>query len=122
MKRAFAALTLAAVLPLSAHHSFVAEYNSAKPVALTGTIARVDWSNPHIWIYIDTKDGRWGCEGGSPNSLARLGWKKETLRPGDRVTLEGFAARDMEKTCIARTALLPDGRRLVSQSTDAGRW
>lgn len=110
-------------LPLFAHHSFIAEYDAGRPVTLSGAVARIDWLNPHIWIYVDVMDARgvttrWGCEGGAPNSLTRLGWSKDTLKPGDRVTLEGSAAKDMAHTCVARWAVLPDGRRLASSASD----
>jgi hypothetical protein len=70
---------LAASLPLVAHHSFAAEFDSSKPVSLEGVVTKIDWMNPHIWLYVDTKDesgaaAHWQCEGGPPNALTRQGW------------------------------------------------
>src|SRR6185369_16777234 len=98
MAAALLAVT-AVTAPLFAHHSFAAEYDDKKPVKLKGTIASVEWLNPHVWIYIDAKDesgatARWQCEGGAPNTLTRQGWSKLTLKPGDAVTVEGFMAKD----------------------------
>ena len=82
---------LAASLPLVAHHSFAAEFDSAKSVSLTGTVTKIDWMNPHIWLYLDAKDesgtvAHWQCEGGPPNVLTRNGWSKDSLKVGDHVT------------------------------------
>ena len=79
-----AGLLLAAALPLLAHHSFAAEYDGNAKLTLKGTVAKIDWMNPHIWIYIDAKDEagkvtRWQCEGGPPNSLTRNGWTKDAV-------------------------------------------
>jgi len=117
------AAVFATVLPLPAHHSFIAEYDSGKPLSLTGIVTRVQWMNPHIWIYIDAKDAGgtivpWQCEGGSPSGLSHMGWNKNTLKAGDHISIEGFPAKDMAHTCIARSAKLPDGRQLFSSSSD----
>jgi hypothetical protein len=119
-----AVMVVAAALPAGAHHSFIAEYDSGTPLSLNGTVARVQWMNPHIWIFLDAKNERgavakWQCEGGSPNSLAHQGWGKDTLKPGDRVTIEGFPAKDMVNTCQARSVKLADGRRLFSSAPDS---
>ena len=91
-----------------AHHSFAAEYDGNAKLTLKGTIAKIDWMNPHIWIYIDAKDEagkvtRWQCEGGPPNSLTRNGWTKDAVKIGDEVTIEGFRAKDGTNTCNSRS-------------------
>jgi Family of unknown function (DUF6152) len=125
-KKTFVAFALlAAAAPLFAHHSFAAEYDDKKPVKLVGTIANVEWLNPHIWIYVDAKDEkgavvRWQCEGGAPNSLIRQGWSKSSLKTGDSVTIEGFMAKDATHTCNSRSVVLADGRRVLAGSNEDG--
>src|SRR5580700_4820996 len=85
----------AAALPLLAHHSFAAEFDATKAVTLQGAVTKLDWMNPHIWIYLDSKDdagavAHWQCEGGPPNTLTRNGWTRDSLKIGDQVTVEGF--------------------------------
>jgi hypothetical protein len=112
-------------LPILAHHSFAAEYDDKKPVTLQGTITKVEWMNPHIWIYLDGKDAsgkadKWQCEGGAPNSLTRNGWNKNSLKVGDAVTIEGYLAKDGSKSCNSRSVVLPDGRSVFAGSTEDG--
>src|SRR5262245_26036423 len=107
MKTIFAlaiAFLLLIPLSLSAHHAFAAEFDRAKPVKVQGAVVKVEWTNPHIWIYVDAKDekgavARWQCEGGSPNTLTRQGWTKESLKQGDQVTIDGYRAKDGSNTC-----------------------
>jgi uncharacterized protein DUF6152 len=113
---------LAAPLPALAHHSFAAEFDAAKPVTVKGAVQKVEWTNPHIWIYVDTKNAggqaeRWQCEGGSPNTLARQGWSRETLKPGDQVTIEGFRAKNGSTTCNSRTVKTAEGKTLFAGSS-----
>jgi hypothetical protein len=120
-----AGLLLAAALPLLAHHSFAAEYDGNAKLTLKGTIAKIDWMNPHIWIYIDAKDEagkvtRWQCEGGPPNSLTRNGWTKDAVKIGDEVTIEGFRAKDGTNTCNSRSLKMPDGRTVFAGTADDG--
>jgi len=115
-------LTTAAAPSLSAHHSFAAEFDANKPVTLTGTVTRVEWANPHIWVYLDVKDDhgvaqRWQCEGGAPNTLTRNGWSKDSLKADAPITIDGFLAKDGSKTCNLRTVKLPDGRSVFAGSS-----
>jgi len=113
---------LAAPIPALAHHSFAAEFDAAKPVTVQGTVNKVEWTNPHIWIYVDTKNAggqaeRWQCEGGSPNTLAREGWSRDTLKPGDQVVIEGFRAKNGSNTCNSRTVKTSNGKTLFAGSS-----
>jgi hypothetical protein len=113
------------VAPLLAHHSFAAEFDGTKAVDLTGTVTKVDWVNPHSWIYIDVKsdDGtvaNWGLETGPPNVLYRGGWRRDTVKPGDSISVHGFVAKDGSHTLAARQVTTPDGRKLFAGSPDNG--
>ena len=119
------ALCVTSALPILAHHSFAAEYDDKKPVTLQGTITKVEWINPHIWVYLDAKDAsgkaaKWQCEGGAPNSLTRNGWNKNSLKVGDAVTIDGYLAKDGSNSCNSRTIVLPDGRSVFAGSTEDG--
>ncbi len=105
----------------AAHHSFAAVFDSDQPVELEGEITKVEWANPHIWFYLDVAnvDGEivsWQCEGGTPNSLRRLGWSADTLEIGDEVQIEGWRAHDGTDTCNARV-ITAEGRRLFAGSS-----
>jgi hypothetical protein len=107
---------------LLAHHSFAAEFDSTKTVNLSGAVTKVEWTNPHIWIYLEGKDekgvaGKWQCEMGSPNVLTRQGWRKDSLKQGDQITIEGSRAKDGTNTCNARTVKLADGKRMFAGSS-----
>ena len=114
---ASAALIIAAALPMSAHHSFSAEFDSNKQVTLEGQVVMMEWVNPHSWLHIDVTqpDGtvqRWKIEGGSPSVLLRKGWNRDSLPPGLKVKVVGFQAKDGSLRASSRDLLFPDGRRL----------
>jgi hypothetical protein len=122
---AMAGALLLATIPAFGHHSFAAEYDSSKPVKLEGTVTKIEWANPHLWLYLDAKDdsgkmGAWQCEGGAPNSLSRQGWTRKSLNPGDKIRIEGFRAKDGTNTCSSRNVVTADGKRLFSGSNDDG--
>lgn len=110
-------LLLLAALPTAAHHSFFAEFDSNKAVELTGTVTEMKWSNPHSWIVMEvtTNEGdkeTWEVEGGSPNVLMRLGWTRDSLPAGTRITVRGFGAKDGSRRASSSGIEFPDGRVL----------
>lgn len=119
-------LLLAAVpVRVPAHHSFAAEYDSTKPVELKGSVTRVDWVNPHAWIYIDVKDAggkvtSWACELGSPNLLTRNGWRRDSLKAGDVIVVNGSRAKDGSNMANARSVKMEDGKRVFNAGSSAG--
>ncbi len=105
-----------------AHHSFAGEFDVTKPVQLVGTIVKMEWVNPHSWLYIDAKDDKgevqsWRIEFGSPNALYRRGWRRDSLPVGATVTVNGFLARDGSRTASATDVKLPDGKTLFAGTT-----
>ena len=118
------ASVLAAALPAYAHHSFPAQYDESNPIELTGTVTRVEWTNPHIFIYIDVADEEgaevvnWALELGGPNSLLRLGWKRDSLQAGDLITVDGALARDGSPLVAAETiTMTATGQRMLAGSS-----
>ena len=118
----FAAVLLAAAQAW-AHHSFSAEFDANKRVTLKGVVTKVDWRNPHIYVYLNVKDEHgavteWACEGGPPNVLLRQGWTRTSVKEGDEVTIDGAVAKDSSNRCNSRTVMLADGRRVFAGSSE----
>lgn len=120
-----AAFLLLAAMPAAAHHAFAAEFDSDKPVKVKGSVTKVEWVNPHAWIYVDVKgdDGKvvnWHFELGPPNALFRLGWKKDAIPEGTQVEISGYRAKNGENVGNGRSITLPDGRELFSGGSGPG--
>ena len=129
MKRTISALFVAAVLaavPAVAHHSVSAEFDTTKPIKFTGTIKKVDWTNPHIYTHVEAKDetGKlvvYRVEGGPPNSLFRQGWRKDTLKVGETVTVAGVRAKNTESMNVGVASITTaDGRRVFGGGGGGG--
>jgi hypothetical protein len=118
------AVVMAAV-PMLAHHSFAAEFDGTKRVKLVGKLTKLDWMNPHIWMYLDVKDEggqtvAWKCEGGPPNVLTRNGWNRSDLKAGEDITIEGSVAKDGSKTCNAQS-IVYGGRKMFAGSSEGNK-
>jgi hypothetical protein len=114
---AIAAMLMSAALPVSAHHSFSAEFDAAKQITLEGNVVQLEWVNPHSWLTIDVPkaDGpveRWRIEGGSPSVLLRLGWNRNSLPAGTRIKVIAFQAKDGALRGSSRDIEFPDGRKM----------
>jgi hypothetical protein len=112
-----------AAAQLFAHHSFAAEFDANKRVTLKGTVTKVDWRNPHIYVYLNVKGDtgkvtEWACEGGPPNVLLREGWTRNSVKEGDEVTIDGAVAKDGSKRCNSRSVNLADGRKVFAGSSE----
>ena len=115
---------LVSVVGVSAHHSFSAEFDASKPFKMTGSVTKVEWMNPHTFFYIDVTDEKtgkvtnWAMEMGSPNGLMRAGWTRNTMKIGDKVTVEGSLAKDGSPTGNARSVTMTStGQRLFAASS-----
>jgi hypothetical protein len=120
-----AVAALLGATPVAAHHAFAAEFDSDKPVKVKGSVTKVEWVNPHAWIYVDVKgdDGKvvnWHFELGPPNALFRLGWKKDAIPEGTQVEISGYRAKSGENVGNGRSITLPDGRELFSGGSGPG--
>ena len=116
---------LLSVEPVLAHHSFAAEFDAKRPVKLRGMITRMEWINPHAWIHIDVKgpDGKivnWMIEAGTPNTLFRRGFTKDSLEPGTEILVDGYLSKDGSNRANGRDVTFPDGRKLFLGSSGTG--
>jgi hypothetical protein len=119
------AAALAAAVPAFAHHSFAAEFDGQKPFRITGSLVKIEWTNPHTYFYVDVKDDsgnvvRWTLSAGSPGALSRRGWKRSDLKFGDVIIVDGYLARDGSHVMDARRVTLPDGRIVSGASAGDG--
>jgi hypothetical protein len=109
---------LAAGLPLLAHHAFSNEFDESKPITLEGVVTRVDWENPHFYVDVSQSDGtvvNWACETGGPNRLAKKGWTRDSLKPGDKVTVHGFPAKDASHAADGRKVTFANGQTIGTE-------
>ena len=122
---AFVVALLLAAVPLAAHHSFAAQFDGTKPVTLTGKLTKMEWTNPHGWIFIDVTgpDGKvvnWGIEAGSPNALIRRGLRPADFMLGATVVVKGYQARNGTPTANGTTVTLANGKNFFLGSPDTG--
>ena len=108
-----------------AHHAFTAEFDGTKPVTLEGVVTRMDWVNPHSWIYIDVTrpDGsveQWEVEAGAPNAMFRRGWNKNSIPPGTEIVVDGYRAKNGRNIANGRNVTFPDGRKMFVGSSGTG--
>ena len=119
------ALLLASAIPSIAHHAFGGEFDANRPLLLKGKIVRVEWVNPHAWIHMEVKkpDGKseaWMVEGGTPNTLQRLGISRDSIKVGTVIVVAGFRAKDGRMRANGRDITFPDGRTLFMGSSGTG--
>jgi hypothetical protein len=120
-----AGLGLLAALPVAAHHSFAAEFDGSKATRLRGNLTKIEWTNPHVYFYLEVKDESgnvvsWGCEAGAPGALSRRGFKRGDIKLGDTLIVDGYLAKDGSHLIDARRVTLPDGRIVSGASAGDG--
>jgi uncharacterized protein DUF6152 len=120
-----ALVALGAGTRVLAHHSFAAEFDASKAIRVTGTLTKVDWTNPHIYFYLDVKDDagasvKWTCESASPGALSRRGFKRGDLKLGDTIVVDGYRAKNGANLMDARRVTLADGRIVSGASAGDG--
>ena len=113
------------VVPIAAHHAFAAEFDAKRPLKLQGTVTKMEWVNPHSWLYIDVKgpDGMvvsWAVEAGAPNAMFRRGFRKDSVPPGTEVVVDGYQAKDGSLKANGRSITLPDGKTVFVGSSGTG--
>ena len=114
-------LVALAAAPVVAHHAFSAEFDADRPLQLTGEVTRVEWINPHAWIHIETAEGeRWMIEGGTPNTLFRRGFTRDSLLVGTEIVVDGYQAKDGTNKANGRDLTFTDGRKLFMGSSGTG--
>jgi hypothetical protein len=126
MHSILAALLVVAAVPGEAHHSFAAEYDSGKPIRVTGVVTRIEWTNPHAYIYVDVtdKDGKvtnWGFEMGPPHMLQRAGWKKNSLSIGEQIVVDGWIARNRTQYANARRVTRVSTGEVLGAASSGGQ-
>ncbi|HUG72894.1 MAG TPA: DUF6152 family protein [Steroidobacteraceae bacterium] len=120
-------LLLVMALPAATHHSFAAQYDSKKPVNLGGVVTRVEWTNPHVYIFVDVTDAKtkkvvnWGFEMGPPHMLQKAGWKRNSLKIGEQVEVEGWLARDGSNHANARRVTRSSTGEALGAASSAGQ-
>ena len=122
---AVAVLLGLSVRPVSAHHAFAAEYDAKRPVKFSGTVTKMEWINPHAWIHVEVKkpDGTvepWMVEFGTPNTLLRRGFTRDSLKPGTIIVVDGYGSKDGSLHANGRNVTLPDGRTLFAGTENQG--
>jgi hypothetical protein len=122
---AFAAVFALSTAPAFGHHSFAAEYDGSKAVTLRGKVTMFEWVNPHSWVHISVTDDKgnvtsWSCETAPPNLLYRQGWRRDSIKEGDEVVIEGFMSKDGSHTMNARSVQTPDGKKLFAGTASDG--
>ena len=115
-------LLLATAAPIGAHHSFAAEYDRSRTITVTGSVTKLEWTNPHARLYVMGTDEtgkmqEWDFELGPPNGLMRNGWRRDSLKAGLKVVVEGFRSKTSTVVANARSVKLPDGRQVLAGSS-----